>query len=134
VGVGDKASRAKFLQHLKNLVNEWGNLLQRFLKNEDDQVELLLTFEEYCSDDGVFHAENGSMCTDAFCQVLQLLYDSDVISEEALLSWAEEKESAEESDKVFLHKAKPFLSWLAEADSESEEYSDEESDEESDDE
>jgi len=47
---------------------------------------------------------------------------------EAILAWAEEKGNAEESDKVFLEKAKPFLSWLEEADSESDEYSEEESD------
>ena len=126
--VSDKTLRATFLKHLRSLLQEWGNLLQRFLKNEDDQVELLLTFEEYCSDDGIFHAENGSMCANAFCQVLQLLYDADIISEEAILAWAEEKGNAEESDKVFLEKAKPFLSWLEEADSESDEYSEEESD------
>ena len=130
--LADKLHRAKFLKHLKSLLSEWGNLLQRFLKNEDDQVELLLTFEEYCSDDGVFHAENGSMCAEGFCQVLQLLYDSEVISEEAILSWAEEKESAEEEDKVFLEKARPFVAWLAEADEESDEYSSEEEGEDSD--
>ena len=67
-----------------------------------------------------------------FCQVLQLLYDSEVISEEAILSWAEEKESAEEEDKVFLEKARPFVAWLAEADEESDEYSSEEEGEDSD--
>ena len=85
-----------------------------------------MTFEEYCSDDGVFHAEKGSLCAEAFCQVLQLLYDGDVMSEEAILSWAEEKESAEEDDKIFLRKARPFLSWLEEADSDSDSYESEE--------
>lgn len=37
----DKAEKAKFLKHLKSLLNEWGNLLQRFLKNEDDHVSSL---------------------------------------------------------------------------------------------
>jgi hypothetical protein len=32
------------------------------------------------------------------------MYDLDVVSEEALLAWAAEKEHADESDKVFLHK------------------------------
>ena len=39
-------------------------------------------------------------------QVLQQLYDGDVMSEEALLAWAEEKEHADESDKVYLKKVR----------------------------
>ena len=37
-------------------------------------------------------------------QLLQQLYEGDVLSEEALLSWAAEKEHADESDKVYLLK------------------------------
>ncbi len=37
-------------------------------------------------------------------QVLQQLYEGDVMSEEALLAWAEEKEHADESDRVYLTK------------------------------
>ncbi len=95
-------------------------------------LSLCVLLCRYCSDEGVFHAEKGSLCANAFCQVMQLLYDSDVVSEEAILAWAEEKGSAEEDDKVFLEKAQPFLAWLEEADSdeyESEEYSEDESDE-----
>ena len=121
--MGDPQARAAMLKELRGLLNEWGSLLQRFLKNEDDQVELLLTFEEYCSDDGVFSQENGmgGKCANAFCQVLQLLYDCDVISEDAILAWAEEKGNADDSEKLFLEKAQPFLAWLREAESD---YSD----------
>ena len=42
------------------------------------------------------------------------------------MSWAEAKESAEEDDKIFLRKARPFLSWLEEADSDSDSYESEE--------
>ena len=55
----------------------------------------------------------------------------DVLSEVSVLAWAEEKEGAEEEDKRFLKLAQPFVDWLREADSESEEES---SDEESSDE
>ena len=41
-------------------------------------------------------------------QILQQLYDGDVLSEEALLAWAEEKEHADESDKVYLLKVRSW--------------------------
>ena len=42
-------------------------------------------------------------------QVLQSLYESDVVSEEAVVAWAEEKKFASEQDRVFLDKAAPFI-------------------------
>lgn len=49
--------------------------------------------------------------------ICHLLYDKDIISEEAFLTWAAEKEQAsEEEDKVFYSKAKVFIDWLNEAD------------------
>jgi hypothetical protein len=62
-------------------------------------------------------------------QVLQLLYDAEVVSEDAFLKWADEKAHAEAEDRVFLDKAAEFLKWLREAETE-EENSDEEDEEE----
>lgn len=59
--------------------------------------------------------------------MLKILYDLDIVSEEALHQWASEKELAEEQEKVFLRKAQPFLDWLREAEEESEESEDESS-------
>lgn len=52
-------------------VQTWGPLLRRFLRSEDDQVELLLTFEEYCSQEGVFEGDGkqGSAFEAIFVQV-----------------------------------------------------------------
>ena len=57
------------------------------------------------------------------------MYELEIISEQALLVWAEEKEHATEHEKRFLELAAPFLEWLEEAEEESE-SEDEESDEE----
>lgn len=62
-------------------------------------------------------------------QVLELLYDADVIEEDAFYKWAEEKRNADEEDRVFLAKAAKFLKWLKEAEEE-EEGDDDEDDEE----
>ena len=59
---------------------------------------------------------------------LKLLYDMDLISEEAILAWKQQKEAAaaavaSDADVRFHEKAKAFIAWLEEA-SESEEESD----------
>lgn len=65
----------------------------------------------------------------AAAQTLKLLYDADVLSEEAVVAWGQAKGAAAKLDPDldvrFLEKAKPFITWLEE-DSESEEGSDEE--------
>ena len=42
-------------------------------------------------------------------QVLQLLYDKDIIREEAILSWESEKLGADEADRVLLKQAQSFI-------------------------
>ena len=43
-----------FLKPLAQQLNKWRTLLMKYLRNQDDQIELLQTFEEYCLGDGVF--------------------------------------------------------------------------------
>ena len=57
-----------------------------------------------------------------------MLYDEDVLSEEALVAWADEKENASEEERVFLSKAAVFMKWLREAESEGDEEDESESD------
>ena len=124
-------SAGELLKGVKERVKQWAPLLTRFLKSEDDQVEMLLTLEDYCAEDEVFRGMGGALLVPAFAKILHMLYAMDVLSEVSVLAWAEEKEGAEEEDKRFLKLAQPFVDWLREADSESEEES---SDEESSDE
>ena len=65
-------------------------------------------------------------------QVLKELYDGEVLSEEAILKWADEKAEATEEERVFLSKAAPLVQWLRTA--ESDEEDDEDDDDEDDDE
>ena len=113
-------SAAELLTRTREKVARWAPLLARFLKSEDDQVEMLLTLEEYCSEDEVFRGMGGSLLVPAFAKILHMLYDMDVLSEVSVLAWAREKEGAEEEDKKFLKLAAPFVAWLKEADEESE--------------
>jgi len=124
-----REAKAELLKRASTQITRWQDLLQKFLKSEDDQVELLLTFEEYCGGEGDFeHGSKeqgeGRVYTLIFPQVLKVLYDTDVVSEEAVLQWADEKELADEEEKVYLKKAEPFIEWLRDA--EEEESSEEE--------
>ena len=51
-------------------------------------------------------------------QVVKLLYDDDVIEEDAVLVWADEKQMADEDERKYLRKAAAFIAWLREAESE----------------
>ncbi|GFR46848.1 hypothetical protein Agub_g8488 [Astrephomene gubernaculifera] len=116
------------LRGFKQALQDWRDLLQRFLRSEDDQVELLLTLEEYCNCEGVFEADGGGGAHYAplFAHILRQLYDTDVVSEEALLAWADEKAAADAEERRYVEQpdVKRFLEWLREEE-ESEEDDDE---------
>lgn len=57
-------------------------------------------------------------------QVMKLLYDEEVLEEDAVLAWADEKTMAEEDERKYLQKAAAFVAWLREAESEAETESD----------
>ena len=51
-------------------------------------------------------------------QVLKLSYDMEVLEEDAIIMWADEKQMATEDDRKYLKKAAAFVSWLREAEAE----------------
>ncbi|KAK9043556.1 hypothetical protein V6N11_071892 [Hibiscus sabdariffa] len=53
-------------------------------------------------------------------EILHLLYDKEILQEDAILRWADEKEGADESDKMFLKRSEKFIQWLREAEEEEE--------------
>ncbi len=87
------------------------------------QINLLLAFEEYCTEGGPAGAAFQAIVTPVF----SMLYDTELVSEEAFVAWAEEKQLADASERRFLELAKPFMTWLEEAAEESEESESEES-------
>ena len=76
--------------------------MKHYLKSEDDEVEVLLKFEEIC-------LESGKEFAPMFSKVLEVLYEKEILSEEAILSSASEKQEAYELDKVFLKQSEVFI-------------------------
>ncbi|PKI44627.1 hypothetical protein CRG98_034982, partial [Punica granatum] len=99
----DELSRA-----VLNIFNSWHRLLKSYLSGKDEEIEVILKFEEMCS-------ESAKELSPLFTQILHHLYDKELISEDAILGWEFEKQGAEESDRVFVRQAENFLQWLKEA-------------------
>jgi translation initiation factor eIF-2B subunit epsilon len=108
------ATQTALVAGLRPRLKVWAPLLRRFLKTEDDQVEMLLTFEEFAAEEAVFIGSGGAAFAagGAFAATLHLLYDADVLSEEAAQAWAAEKAGADEADRRFVNLARPFFTWL----------------------
>ncbi|CAI5483388.1 unnamed protein product [Closterium sp. Yama58-4] len=105
------APTKELLASTRAVVTRWTSLLRRFLKGTDDEVEVLLTFEEVCN-------EGRPELAPIFVNVLEALYDRDIVSEEAVMAWADEKQFADAADKVFVERSAAFIKWLKEAEEE----------------
>ena len=126
--------RPQLLLGVDEKLRAWGGLLEQFLRQEDDQVELLLTLEEYCLGEGVFEGGArfgaGAAFAEVFPQLLNQLYQADVLTEEAIFAWADEKQHADEEEKKLLAKAQAFVDWLRDAEEEDSDDDDSEGEEE----
>ncbi|XP_012464125.1 uncharacterized protein LOC105783297 [Gossypium raimondii] len=107
-------SASELHRNAADIVTTWQKLLKSFLHDIDEEIEVILKFEEMC-------LESAKDFAALFPQILHLLYDKEILQEDAILRWADEKEGADESDKVFLKRSEKFIQWLREAEEEEEE-------------
>ncbi|TYH34433.1 hypothetical protein ES332_D13G127800v1 [Gossypium tomentosum] len=107
-------SASELHRNAADIVTTWQKLLKSFLHDIDEEIEVILKFEEMC-------LESAKEFAALFPQILHLLYDKEILHEDAILRWADEKEGADESDKVFLKRSEKFIQWLREAEEEEEE-------------
>ncbi|XP_044482307.1 translation initiation factor eIF-2B subunit epsilon-like [Mangifera indica] len=91
-----------------NVISTWQKLLKSYLPEIDEEIEVILKFEEIC-------LESAKEFSPLFARILHLLYDKDILEEDAILRWAAEKEGADESDKIFVKQAEKLIQWLKEA-------------------
>ena len=76
------------------------------------QRQTVSELQVYCYED--------SKLLKLFSQILRILYDADVLGEDAILFWYK-KGSHPKGRNVFLHDVEPFIKWLEEAEEEGEE-------------
>ncbi|XP_010528820.1 PREDICTED: translation initiation factor eIF-2B subunit epsilon-like isoform X2 [Tarenaya hassleriana] len=104
-------------RNAESVITRWKGLIGNYVKQIDEQIEVIMKFEEMCQ-------ESAKEFAPLFTQIMHFLYDNDVLEEDAILKWAEEKAGADESDKVFLKQADKFIQWLKEAEEEEDEDDD----------
>ncbi|XP_062221600.1 uncharacterized protein LOC133920954 [Phragmites australis] len=112
--VAAQSANDPLLKTTAEALGNWKDLLRNYTKTVDEEMEILLKFEEMCQ-------ETTKEFYPLFSKILPFLYDKEVVSEDAILRWAEEKEHADESDKVFVKQSEAFIQWLKEAEEEDEE-------------
>ncbi|KAJ3387866.1 hypothetical protein HDU92_001754 [Lobulomyces angularis] len=101
----------------RKVIERWGGLLQKFIFSELDEVETIGFLEDHC----LLESEDRAKKITLFMYVLKYLYDQDIISEEAILKWhgAPNEKSTEVKASV-----STFVTWLKQAEEESDEGSD----------
>lgn len=100
------------------LLGKWGPLLNRTIHGLEDQIDFLLLIQKECS----LKVKGGTI----LLHIVQKLYDIDVIEEEAVNGWWEDKRSFQDIELKNTRKlTQQFVTWLAEADEEEEEEDDE---------
>ncbi|KAF3454378.1 hypothetical protein FNV43_RR04825 [Rhamnella rubrinervis] len=101
-------SSKELLKIATDVISQWKKLLKYYLADIDEEMEVILRFEEMC-------LESAKEFSAIFTEILFHLYEEDVIQEDAILRWDDEKKDADESDKVYVKKAEKFIKWLKEA-------------------
>ncbi|RUS29440.1 hypothetical protein BC938DRAFT_480659 [Jimgerdemannia flammicorona] len=96
-------------------VNQWSKALAAFTTSPKTEITLLQRVQIFCYED--------AKLIKFFCQIVKLLYKLDVLSENAILYWAD-KGAKPQGKAVFMKQMEPFVKWLKE--NEEEEDDDEE--------
>uniref|UniRef100_I1NC49 Translation initiation factor eIF2B subunit epsilon n=1 Tax=Glycine max TaxID=3847 RepID=I1NC49_SOYBN len=96
------------LQNVQAVFTKWKKALTSYLTDIDEQIEVILKFEEMCG-------ESAKEFAPLFTRILHYLYNEDVLEEDAILSWEAELKDADEADKVFVKQAQKLIQWLKEA-------------------
>ncbi|BAT88014.1 hypothetical protein VIGAN_05144500 [Vigna angularis var. angularis] len=90
------------LQNVQGVFTKWKKALTSYLNGNDEQIEVILKFEEMC-------LESAKEFATLFTTILHHLYNDDFVEENAILSWEDEKKDADEADKVFVKQAQKFI-------------------------
>ncbi|XP_050940737.1 uncharacterized protein LOC103495740 isoform X1 [Cucumis melo] len=97
-----RGSSGELLKNTTSIITKWKKLLKYYLTDLDEEIEVILKFEEIC-------LESAKEFTPHFTKILWHLYDQEIIQEEAILKWDAEKKEADDSDKLFVKQAEKFI-------------------------
>ncbi|XP_073149856.1 eukaryotic translation initiation factor 5-like [Henckelia pumila] len=98
----------------KEITKKTSYLTAAFGQNENSQLLLLRAIEEFSKKPNPHAVKEVAL-------VLKVLYDADILEEENIMQWYDEGIAGSNIDSAVWKNAKPFIDWLQNADSESEE-------------
>jgi len=128
--IDESMSAGKLVTALKTQLQEWAPLLQKMSIGMVEEKSIVCALESAATGEGAVAGVLGQ--EPAFRFLLQTLHDEEVVSEEAILSWAAERRGkGEDTPQGMLFLQQPtqdFLEWLEEDSSEDEEDSSEDED------
>lgn len=104
--------------HIDKLIIKWSPLLLRFTQGVDEQVDLIDTVQVAC--------QNHPGLERGFFTIVPLLYKTDVVDQDAVVSWYNSNEA---SKPLYVRQIRGFVQWLLQDDDD--EDGDEESDKDS---
>ncbi|CAO3589979.1 unnamed protein product [Absidia cylindrospora] len=96
-------------------LNQWCKLLETYTSSPKNEILLLQRIQITCYED--------AKVTKVFRQIVQLLYKNDVLSDNAILYWAD-KAHKPQGKTVLLKQIAPFVQWLRDNEDSSEEEED----------
>ncbi|KAI7860612.1 armadillo-type protein [Circinella umbellata] len=96
-------------------IKAWATVLEAFTSSPKTEVVLLQRVQITCYED--------AKLTKFFRQIVQVLYQHDVLSDNAIIFWAD-KAHKPQGKTVFLKQMEPFVKWLRENEDSSEEEDD----------
>jgi translation initiation factor eIF-2B subunit epsilon len=103
-------------QNVYDIVSRWFPIVKRFTHSESDQVDCLHVIVQFLL--------RTPPLVDKTPFVIQKLYEIDLIEEDAILEWVETVKDAAGQLKKIKDAAQPFVDWLNDAETDSEEDSD----------
>ncbi|XP_073151257.1 eukaryotic translation initiation factor 5-like [Henckelia pumila] len=98
----------------KEITKKTSYLTAALGQNENSQLLLLRAIEEFSKKPNPHAVKEVAL-------VLKVLYDADILEEENIMQWYDEGIAGSNIDSAVWKNAKPFIDWLQNADSESEE-------------
>ncbi|CAO3668495.1 hypothetical protein G6F70_008717 [Rhizopus microsporus] len=99
------------VQSLKTVFSKWSALIGKMTHSPDDQLHVLQILQRYCA--------TKEHLNKIFLGALQLLYDSDVVEEDAIRAWYNSESSRSNPlESKLRDRATKFIEWLDEAEEE----------------
>ncbi|TRY69105.1 hypothetical protein TCAL_01431 [Tigriopus californicus] len=100
-------SGPKLLKEIQRVIKAFSPILSKYVKDSAAQIECLFTLEQHCKDHSDYLA--------VAMKTIHFLYETDIITEDAVLKWFGQSDRHPSFGPGFRKKIQPFIDWLEES-------------------